>query len=189
MTLFSTRAGPHVRATAYDPGMSDRIYTKAETLSRMAERRAELERIVEEFEPDRLEVAGPDGWSAKDHLAHVAAWEKSLLALLHGEDRAEAVGISRVDYESMDTDAINKVIFEAHRSMPLAEVLEDFHSTHQTVLDTVEAMDDTDLYLPYSHYQPDSPADDRPVINWVAGNTFGHFDEHIEWMTALLAEV
>jgi hypothetical protein len=188
MTLFANEGRRHVRATAYDPGMSDRIYTKAETLSRMAERRAELERIVEEFKPDRLEVAGPDGWSAKDHLAHVAAWEKSLLALLNGEDRAEAVGIGRADYESMDTDGINEVIFEAHRSMPLAEVLEDFHSTHQRVLDTVEAMDDADLYMPYSHYQPDS-VDDRPVINWVAGNTIRHFDEHIEWMTALLAEV
>ena len=35
-----------------------------------------------------------DGWTVKDHLDHIAAWEKSLIALLDGSNRAAAMGIS-----------------------------------------------------------------------------------------------
>ena len=51
-------------------------------------------------------------------------------------------------------------------------------------------MDDAALYLPYSHYQPGAPPyNDQPVIGWIAGNTFGHYEEHIEWLHSLLAEL
>ncbi len=169
---------------------AERTYTTAETVSRIRERRAELERLVAEFSPGRLEVPGSTGWAAKDHLAHIAAWEKSLLALLHGADRAAAIGLTPEDYAAMETDAMNEAIFERHHLAPLADILEDFHSTHQRLLETLEAMDDAALYLPYSHYQPDDlPYNDQPVVGWIAGNTFDHYEEHIDWLTALLAEL
>lgn len=85
---------------------------------------------------------------------------------------------------------MNEAIFERHHLAPLADILEDFHSTHKRLLETVEAMDDAALYLPYSHYQPDDlPYNDQPVVGWIAGNTFDHYEEHIDWLTALLAEL
>lgn len=169
---------------------SESIPSKTELLARIHDRRAELERLVARFSPGRLEIAGSAGWSARDHLAHLTAWEKSLLALIHGEDRAEAVGLTHEEHDRMEIDEINQAIFERHRLAPLADILEDFHATHQRVLRTLEAMEDGDLLLPYSHYQPaDLPYNDHPVVGWISGNTFDHYDEHIGWLTALLAEL
>ena len=150
--------------------------------------RAELERLVGEFSPGRLEVAGSTGWAAKDHMAHVAAWEKSLMALLHGEDRGKALGIEAED--KLDADQINEIIFERHKLEPLADVIEDFHTTHQRTLRKLESMTWDDLNLPYSHYQPNVPPHNpRPVGYWVSGNTYAHYDEHVEWLEALLEEI
>ena len=44
----------------------------------------ELSELVAKLGPDGLARTGPDGWAVKDHLAHVAAWEHSLLALIEG---------------------------------------------------------------------------------------------------------
>jgi hypothetical protein len=43
-----------------------------------------------------------------------------------------------------------------------------------------------DLLLPYCHYQP-SEAEERPVLEWVAGNTYEHYAEHTGWIKEKLA--
>ena len=41
--------------------------------------------------PSQVEAPDHDGWSPKDQVAHVADWERVLLAMLNGEPRANAV--------------------------------------------------------------------------------------------------
>jgi hypothetical protein len=44
-------------------------------------------------------------------------------------------------------------------------------------------MSDEDLLRPYSHFQPnDPPFNPNPVWPWIVGNTFGHYEEHIQYM-------
>jgi len=46
-------------------------------------------------------------------------------------------------------------------------------------------MSDADLRRSYNHYQPNDPrdpGDDRPVADWVAGNTYEHYAEHIRYI-------
>ena len=45
-------------------------------------------------------------------------------------------------------------------------------------------LSDDDLQKPYSHYQPTDPDERRPVVGWVAGNTYEHYAEHIDWIKA-----
>lgn len=50
-------------------------------------------------------------------------------------------------------------------------------------------MSDDDLRLPYNHYQPNEPRDandNRPALDWVAGNTYDHYAEHIDWINQLM---
>ena len=42
----------------------------------------ELAGFVKTTEIAALDVPGPDGWALKDHLVHLAAWERSLLAVI-----------------------------------------------------------------------------------------------------------
>jgi hypothetical protein len=71
--------------------------TAAETLARFDQRWAALEEMVTRLDEHTLtEVRDPAGWSAKDHLMHVAQWEQALLAKVDRRPRHEALGIDAV---------------------------------------------------------------------------------------------
>ena len=170
-------------------GVAEPRHSKAELLARINDSRAALELLVNRLDEDRAVAPGADGWSVKDHLAHVAVWERSLLALLEGRPRHEGMGLDRATYEDGDSDAINAALYARHHDRPLSEVLADFRATHERLLSVLSGMSDEDLYRPYSHYQPgESPQNDDPVIGWIAGNTFGHYDEHAGWIRQLIED-
>ena len=75
----------------------------------------ELSTLVQSMGADALTVTGPDGWAVKDHLAHVAAWEASLIALLEGGDRGAAMGIAATGEQG--TDEINHELWAHHHAM------------------------------------------------------------------------
>jgi hypothetical protein len=158
--------------------------TPVEVLRRLDTAWNELERLVRGIQGDALIAPGTHGWAIKDHLVHIAAWEQSLLALLEGRDRDSAMGLGCVDTD--DTDEINKAIWNLHRYESVDGVLRYFGNSHQTLRAALARLSSNDLLLPYSHYQP-SEAEERPVIEWVAGNTYEHYAEHIGWMKEILA--
>ncbi len=148
----------------------------------------ELNALIDSLGPSGLLITGPDGWAVKDHLVHIAAWEHSLIALFEGADRASAMGITR---GVSDTDAINAMVWAMHRDKTPEEALTYFHQTHELLMKQLKTMSDDDLQLSYNHYQPNDPRDpkdDRPALDWVAGNTFEHYAEHISWIGQLVSD-
>ena len=146
----------------------------------------QLTALVDSLGPDGLAQIGPDGWAVKDHLAHVAAWEASLIALFEGADRGKAMGISATGDEQ--TDELNDAIWKLHQHLSPAEAVAYFRQTHAELLRVLGNLSDEDLQRPYNDYQPNDPRapdDNRPAMDWVAGNTWEHYDEHREWMQAL----
>jgi hypothetical protein len=147
----------------------------------------ELNALVESLGPEDLAVKGSDGWAVKDHLDHIAAWEKSLIALLEGVNRAAAMGVTASAND--ETDAINDEIWKLHRDESPQQALGYFRDTHAELISLLGRMSDADLQLPYNHYQPNDPRDpddNRPALDWVAGNTWEHYAEHIEWINQLI---
>ena len=132
-----------------------------------------------------LNNVGSDGWTVKDHLAHVAAWEHSLLALLEGRDRAGAMGLNEPLEE---IDSVNEAIRKLHAADTADEALGYFRDSHAQLMAAMAKLDDADLQKPYSHYQPSEADEKRPVVGWVAGNTYEHYAEHIDWMNQILRE-
>lgn len=127
-----------------------------------------------------------DGWAVKDHLAHVAAWEHSLLGLIEGRDRLAAMGLQEpVEH---NTDAINAAVQNLHAGETPEQVLKYFRESHAALMGALGKLSDADLQKPYSHFQPSDPGEKRPVIGWVAGNTYAHYAEHIGWIDQLLKE-
>jgi uncharacterized damage-inducible protein DinB len=132
-----------------------------------------------------LNQVGADGWTVKDHLAHVAAWEHSLLALIEGRDRSGAMGL----HEPLEEiDAINEAIRKLHATDTGDEALGYFRDSHAQLMAAIGKLDDADLEKPYSHYQLADPDEARPVVGWVAGNTYEHYAEHIDWINQLISE-
>jgi hypothetical protein len=165
------------------------LSTKSDLLNRVADSWRGLDEKVSSLSEARLTTAGSDGWSAKDHLAHISAWEESLIALLEGHDRNAAVGLFGTEAESAghDVDAINAVIQRRSKDRLAADVLATFRATHRRCVAAIEALSDEDLSRPYSHFQPkDLPPNANPVIGWIAGNTYEHYDEHAGWIAKLL---
>jgi hypothetical protein len=132
-----------------------------------------------------LTKVGADGWTVKDHLAHIAAWEHSLLALIEGRDRSLGMGLP----EPLEgIDPINEAIRKLHETDTAEEALEYFRASHLQLITALEKLSDADLQKPYSHYQPSEPDEERPVVGWVGGNTYEHYAEHIAWINQLISE-
>ncbi len=149
---------------------------------------SELVSLVDSLGPGGLVLTGPDGWAVKDHLAHIAAWEHSLLALVEKRDLAKAMGLRE---PTGDIDAINHTLWELHSKQTPDESLVYFRDAHAQLMRALSELTDADLQLTYNHYQPDDPrdaADDRPVIEWVAGDTYEHYAEHAAWLNQLIKE-
>ncbi len=127
------------------------------------------------------------GWTVKDHITHLAAWEQSMVSLFHGRPRHEGLGVSAALYESDAIDAINAAIRERHKDVSLAEARGLLADAHRQTLAALDALTFDELFKPYSHFLPDEPGDDdgSPIIGRLRGNTFGHYAEHLPWMTAI----
>lgn len=144
--------------------------------------------LVASLGPEQLELTGSGRWAVKDHLVHIAAWERSLVALFDGVDRKTAMGVPDA---ADDTDSLNEAIWLAHRHETPDEALAYWRDSHAVLMRRLGAMSDADLRRSYNHYQPNDPRDpndDRPVVEWVAGNTYEHYAEHIGWIDQLLKE-
>jgi len=146
----------------------------------------ELSLLVIKLGPDGLMVKAGDGWSVKDHLAHVAAWERSLLGLIEGQDRLAAMGLLEPVEEN--TDVINDALVKLHQQETPDQTLKYFRDSHAQLMTALGKLTDADLQKPYSHFQPADPDEKRPVIGWVAGNTYEHYAEHIDWINQVIKE-
>jgi hypothetical protein len=141
--------------------------TAAETLAKFDRTWAEVEALVMGLDERALtEVRDPAGWSAKDHLMHVARWEQALLAKVDGRPRHEALGIDAVTDRTGDDDTINAAIFAATRDRSLKDVLHALRETHAATRARLAAA--------------------VTLLGEVPGYA-DHYDQHRGWIRALVA--
>jgi uncharacterized protein (TIGR03083 family) len=160
-----------------------------EALREIRERRADLDALLERLTPRQMVTAGDDGWTVKDHLTHLAAWEQSLVALLSGTSRHEALGVSEETYSS-GFDAINEKVRESRAHLSLDDALAFYRTSHEEVLAAIARLSDGDLNRTYSSFQPSEPGKDSgaPIIGWIMGNTGEHYEEHIPWIRQIVEQ-
>lgn len=162
--------------------------SKLELLEQIAASRSALDRLVSGLSAADFERADAAGWTIGDQLAHIAAWEHILVALLRGEDRGAAAGLPAGQPDSIDD--INAHILERSRGRPLSEVLAEYRRSHGELLAELDQLSEVDLDLPYSHFQPQVAGEDwasHPIIGWIRGNTNEHYDEHAIAIRQLLS--
>ncbi|UYN91167.1 MAG: ClbS/DfsB family four-helix bundle protein [Anaerolineales bacterium] len=146
-----------------------------------------LQAFIAQYSDEQL--AGPTdavGWTAKDHLIHLALWEGSMLAVMDQTPRWEYMQVPKQVWSTLDTgyDEVNAHIQQQHKS--LGAVREQLANRHAAVVARVQSMPAEALQLPYVHYQPLAVDETAPLILYLSGNTFDHYDEHIPWMRSLI---
>ena len=134
----------------------------------------------------RTQVTDAAGWTVKDHVIHIAAWEKAALAMLEGKSKREVLDISPEIWEQ-DDDPINAVLQKRFETMHWDNVMQTLQENHTHMMDKIDTMTEDDLQLPHSHYQSKSKQD-TPIIKWIHWDTAHHYDEHLTWIKAIVEQ-
>jgi hypothetical protein len=136
------------------------------------------------------QLTGPtdaQGWTAKDHLIHIATWEDTLNALLERTPQWERIAIDKALWYSRDVDAQNAVLQQRFQPMPLADVRQKHREVHEQLLSKIRTLSDGDLRRPIREYQPGS-SDSRPVLRSLKADTYEAYEEHTPWIAAIVAK-
>jgi uncharacterized protein (TIGR03083 family) len=125
------------------------------------------------------------GWTAKDHLIHLASWEDTLNALLDRTPRWERIGVDKALWDSNDIDQINAIVQKRYHDMPLDEVRQKHREVHQRLLEKIRQLSDADLGQPIREYQPGS-ATTSPIVRPLVADTYDAYAEHTPWIAAIV---
>lgn len=103
----------------------------------------------------------PNGWSAKDVVAHIAAWDWRCAALL-GESYYTSTPLKA----HPAVDALNLEIYNERRHWPWAEVEQDFQAGHRALVEAIRAL-------------PPERLADEVIQESIAEETCEHYGQHI----------
>ena len=161
------------------------IKSKSELLERMRAGREEWDALVAQI-PDsaRTEPALAGGWSVKDLIAHVAAFENWTAAQIRAanEGRAptdkELYGVEEVtvDPEGWDLDRENAAIYARYKETPLAEVLTFASQAFADLVAAVEAVSDDDI----ARSGAQTWTDDTTLLEIIPGQSYAHYEQHAD---------
>jgi hypothetical protein len=122
--------------------------TKVELLAETDKQRNILEGMLAGMSREQLLWPGAYGWSAKDHVAHLAEWERMLFGWYESGLRGEDPPVPAAGYDWATIDGLNRRIFEQHRYEQLEHVMADWRETSKRLLLGAEAMSEYDLFGP-----------------------------------------
>ncbi|MEZ4670972.1 MAG: DinB family protein [Anaerolineae bacterium] len=165
---------------------SDQTLTRESLLSQIETSWNDLQSYLDSLSEEQL-VRPTDaaGWTAKDHMIHVAVWENANLARLEGKSKRETLDITPEVWDQ-DDDPINAVLQERYRDMPLSEVKQALRQNHARFMAKLDTMTEADMQLPHRHYQPSSN-NDTPIIQFIYWDTVHHYGEHRLWISRIVA--
>ncbi len=137
-------------------------------------------------EGQKSEAADPQGWTVLDHMAHVTAWERSVLFPLHGKRRHDALGITEDEFRQ-EIDTINELVRAQTRGHSFEKVMADAAEVHEPLMEAIQSSDLDHLWRSTAELCPGDVADERPFIAVLMSDTAEHYDEHREYIRAILA--
>lgn len=143
---------------------------KTTLLANIRSGRKQLEVALARFsEEELLAPRLHGGWSIKDVIAHFGFWEGHVVTLygqlLRGEEPAA---------DEPPLDELNAQAYAQAQAKLLDEVRRDERAAYTQLLTiAVEASEDT-LFNP-QHF---ASTEGKPFAEWIASNTYGHYEEH-----------
>ena len=112
-----------------------------------------------------LEEKTSTGWTYKDLVAHAAAWEDRTAARLREFRETGGKPSPAVD----DTDEFNAAVVERTRGREGSAVMRELDAAHARILEEIQKLSPEEIH-----------ANDDWAIVVVAGDTYGHYAEHVD---------
>jgi hypothetical protein len=156
---------------------------RTELLAQMDAGRARLETALARV--DAGELAAPvlhDGWSIKDTLFHIGFWERRAANLYETLRRGDTPVTARSD---ADVDELNARAYKEGQERSPDEVRSEEAAAHLALRQIAATAPEADLFDPARFPW----AEGRAFYNWIEGNSYGHYDEHLPEVMAWLDEV
>ena len=120
--------------------------TRTMLLAETEKRRDELTAMLGGMSREQLLWPGAYGRSAKDHVAHLAEWERLLIFWYDAGIRGENPPVPAPGYTWATIDALNKEIYDRHRDDQLEHVLADWQATSRQLIALAQSISEADLY-------------------------------------------
>ena len=151
--------------------------TTAEAFERIISSRAKFAALWDGLTKDQMtQIPGPqDDWSVKDLIVHITWWENFTLARL----TMLLTGLDKPDIP--DYDALNYQVWHINKDRTLENVIAEFDLNLSRWEDMMNALTDDQLN--------DLDGFSTPLVSLIAGNSFGHYDEHRPDLEAYVASL
>jgi hypothetical protein len=163
---------------------------KLELLERMRAGRDEWDALIARIPETTLTAPVlTGGWSVKNLVAHVAAYEKWTASQIQAanEDRTptdmELYGVEEMppDPEGWDVDRQNAAIYAQYKDMPLTEVMAFSAAAFGDLVAAIEKVSDDDIARPGAQ----SWAGDATLLEIVPGQCYAHYEQHIDELKSI----
>jgi hypothetical protein len=120
---------------------------KRDLLEEIGRERAALDDALASLTPRQMARPGVTrgGWSVKDVLAHLVAWQQLALGWYEAGLRGEKPAIPAPGYTLRDLPRLNRMLYRKHHRRSLRAIQADYVSYHQRVVDLVSRLPDADL--------------------------------------------
>ena len=147
---------------------------RVELLSRVEAARGELMTAIQGLTDEQMTTPALDGWSVKDHLAHIAAWDElryyEVMRVVRGQPTIyHDMRDMRDDYEVQD---INRAATYFRRNLAPDEVLQEMDFTRARILELLETVPEEKL---------SQAADGRVRIRRAADHDLDHAAQIRAW--------
>src|SRR5262249_24745778 len=111
----------------------DELMTKAELLNLLQKSWTEWETLLDEFPPDQMTLPGAAcEWSVKDNIAHLTHYTRCYADRI--DEALHGIHYTPTPMDMLPYEERNDIIYEQHRSQPLAEVLAEARAAHEKLM-------------------------------------------------------
>ena len=122
---------------------------KQQLLSQMEKEHLALCKQIEQLTEEKIgHFSQVTGYSIKDVLAHLTAWEQLCLGWYAEGKNGRIPHLPHEGYNWRQIPELNAMFYQRDKDKPLAEVLRDFHASYEEIHSVVQAMDETEMFTP-----------------------------------------
>ena len=150
---------------------------------------AALEASLADLTEQQLaQICDENGWSIKDHLAHIAHWEEVLLMMFLDIPFEDTMRIPYGKYPVFED--VNENMRRQWVDFSSTAILSRLRRVHQQLMAKLSPLSDDDLQIPIRQFFSNlwiPEIEDRKMEEFIQIHTDSHYRDHTAWINQMTA--